>query len=120
MNEPGRATCDVCHRIFREEHRWRTRLRGAPKRHCKDRRNCWDAYLARIGSTATMPPNVPASLLRRGGVLYRANVDSLLPRYIERASSEGRMISDADLADIHNTSMGRSLNDLSRTLRRGL
>jgi len=63
---------------------------------------------------------VPAFLLRRGETLYRANVDSLLKPYTERARSEGRLISDSELADIQNRSMQRALNDLSRTLRRGL
>ena len=69
---------------------------------------------------ANMPSNVPTFLLRRGETLYRANVDQLLKSYTERARSEGRLISDVELADIHSRSMQRALNDLSRTLRRGL
>src|SRR5665647_2582600 len=101
MNAPEQATCDICHRKFREERRWRIRLRGGPRRRCTDRKNCWNAYLARSGSTASMPPNVPPFLLRRGATLYRANVDALLKPYTERARSEGRLISDLDLADVH-------------------
>ena len=120
MTDTERAVCDVCHRTFREERSWRIRLRGGPRRRCTDRRNCWNAYLARSGFTASMPPNVPTFLLRRGEALYRANVDSLLKPYTERARSEGRMVSEGDLAEVHQISMQRALNDLSRTLGRGL
>ena len=120
MNAPEQGTCDVCHRKFREERSWRIRLRGGPRRRCTDRKNCWNAYLARSGFTASMPPNVPTFLLRRGATLYRANVDSSLKRYTEHARSEGRLISDAELTGIHSRSMQRALNDLSRTLGRGL
>jgi len=120
MNAQEQGMCDVCHRKFREERSWRIRLRGGPRRRCTDRKNCWNAYLARSGFTSTMPPNMPTFLLRRGEALYRANVDSLLKPYTERARSEGRLISDSELADIQSISMQRSLNDLSRTLRRGL
>jgi hypothetical protein len=120
MNAPEQATCDICHRKFREERRWLIRLHGGPRRRCTDRRNCWNAYLARTGYTASMPPNVPTFLLRRGETLYRANVDSMLKSFTERAWSEGRMISDAELTEIHSRSIQRALNDLSRTLRRGL
>jgi hypothetical protein len=127
MNAPEQATCDICHRKFREERRhwtfhrlWLIRLHIGPRQRCSNRKNCWNAYLARSGFTSSMPPNVPAFLLRRGETLYRANVDSLLKPYTERARSEGRLISDSELADIQNRSMQRALNDLSRTLRRGL
>jgi len=124
MNAPEQATCDICHRTFREKPRWRIRLNVrlhiGPKQRCTDRKNCWNAYLARSGSTARMPPNVPTFLLRRGATLYRANVDSSLKRYTEHARSEGRLISDAELTGIHSRSMQRALNDLSRTLGRGL
>jgi len=114
MTDTGKAVCDICHRTFREERTWRIRLRGGPRRRCTDRRNCWNAYLARSGFTSSLPPNVPTFLLRRGATLYVANVDELLKPYTERASSEGRLISDAELADIHSRSMQRSLNDLVR------
>ena len=120
MNAPERASCDICHRTFVEERRWLSRLHGGPSRRCTDRKNCWNAYLARSGLTASMPPNVPTSLLGRGEALYRANVDSLLKPFTERARSEGRMVSDAELTEVHQRSMGRALNDLSRTLGRGL
>jgi hypothetical protein len=119
MNAPGQATCDICHRKFREEPKWRIRLRGGPRRHCTDRRNCWNAYLARSGLTASMPA-VPTFLLKRAEALYRADVDRLLKSYTERARSEGRMVSDADLKEVHQSSKGGALNDMSRTLRRGL
>ena len=76
MNAPEHATCDICHRKFREEPRWRTRLRGGPRQRCTDRRNCWNAYLSRSGLTASMP-TVPAYLQRRTKALYLANLDDL-------------------------------------------
>ena len=124
MNAPEQATvtgwCDICHRKFREQHKWLIRLHGGPRRRCTDRQNCWNAYLARSGFSSSMPPNVPSSLVRRGSVLYRANVESLLKGYTQRAKSEGRMISDVELKDLHYRSIQRALNDLSRTLGRGL
>ena len=124
MNAPEQGTCDICHRKFREEHRWRIRLHVrlhiGPRQRCSNRKNCWNAYLARSGSTTNMPPTVPTFFLRRGETLYRANVDSLLKPYTERARSEGRMVSEGDLMDVHQRSMQRALNDLSRTLGRGL
>jgi hypothetical protein len=114
------GTCEICHRKFREERRWLIRLHGGPRRRCTDRKNCWNAYLARSGFTASMPPKMPAFLLRRGKALYRGNVDDLLKPFTERARSEGRMVSDAELAEIHSRSMQRALNDLSRTSWRGL
>jgi hypothetical protein len=113
------GTCEICHRKFREERRWRIRLRGGPRRRCTDRRNCWNAYLARSGLTVSMP-TVPTFLLRRAEALYRASVDDLLKSKTEHAKSEGRMVSDAELADVHHRAKGQALNDMSRMLGRGL
>ena len=67
--------------------------------------------------TASMP-TVPAYLQRRAKALYLAGLDELREGYLERARSEGRKVSDAELKDLHYQARGSALNTLSRRGRR--
>jgi hypothetical protein len=64
--------------------------------------------------------NVPDVYLARVPMvngLYRANVRELVPRYIDRATSEGRtVLSDKELEQIHQLGMQGALNDTRRDM----
>lgn len=76
-------------------------------------------FLARTGRRLDIE-RVPVLLQKKALDLYFENLENLVPVYVRRAWSKGRMISDAELFEVHSRSWQASLNDMSRLVHRGL